>query len=68
MRIPPEKLEEFKAIYKKEFGKDLTDAEALEKGTRVLRLMELIYKPMTKADYEETQKRLAELRAKGSGS
>lgn len=64
MRISPEALEEFKRIYKKTFGKDLSEADTLDKATRALRLVELIYKPMTREDMEETQKRLKELRAK----
>ena len=54
-------IEEYKAIYKKEFGKDITDAEAEEQGMRLLRLFQIIYKPIPKSwvkkqNYEETTK------------
>ena len=58
--ISKESLDKFKAIYKKEFGKDLNDQDALELATKLLRLVELIYKPMTKEDYEMVQKRRQE--------
>lgn len=61
MRIPPHAVEEFKAIYKKRFGGELTDAEALEKSFRLVRLMELVYKPMTKEDLGMVKKRQVEL-------
>lgn len=57
--ISKEALEEYKRIYRKEFGKEISDAEALEQATKLLRLMEIVYKPMTKKDFEEIQKRRA---------
>lgn len=53
MQISKEKLEEFKKIYKKRFKKTLSSQDALEQGTKLLRLVELIYKPMTKEEYEK---------------
>jgi len=46
MRLSKEALEEFKQIYKEEFGEDLTDAEAEEMATRVMRLYELLFRPL----------------------
>lgn len=57
--ISKEALEEYKRIYKKEFGKEISDAEALEQATKLFRLMEIVYKPMPKKDFEEIQKRRA---------
>lgn len=59
--LSKEAVEEFKAIYKKQFKKDLTDQEALEKATSLINLMRIIYKPMTKDEYETVQKRIKEL-------
>ena len=42
MRISPEATEEFKKIYKEEFGDDLTDDQAQECALRVLRLFQLL--------------------------
>lgn len=55
--ISQEALKEYKEIYKKEFGKDISDAEALEQATRLLRLIEIIYKPMTKKEFDKVQER-----------
>lgn len=41
-------IEEFKAIYKKEFGEDISDEEALEKGTELINLFKVIYRPILK--------------------
>ncbi len=46
MRISKEALEEYKAIYKKEFGKDISDKEALKQAIRLLTLMKIIYRPI----------------------
>ena len=59
--ISQDQLEEFKAIYKKQFGTELSDQEALEKATKLLRLVEIIYKPITKDEYEMVQKRREEI-------
>jgi len=59
--IPKEHLYKFKEFYKKRFNKELTDQEALESGTRLIRLIELIYKPMTQKDYDILQKRKEEI-------
>ena len=58
--ILKEQLEEFKKIYKKRFKKDITDEEALRQATSLLRMVELVYKPMTVKEYEALQKRSKE--------
>lgn len=39
-------VKEYKEIYKKEFGKDISEAEAVSQGTRLLNLFKIIYKPI----------------------
>jgi len=39
MDISPEQLEEFKEIYKKKFGKELSNQEAYDKGTKIIRFL-----------------------------
>ena len=46
MEVTPEALEEFKRIYRKEFGEDISDDEALEMAQRVLMFFSLIYRPL----------------------
>lgn len=41
-------IKEFQAIYKKEFGEDISYAEASEKGTKLIRLFKIIYRPIPK--------------------
>ena len=58
--ISEEVLEKFKTIYQKRFRKNLSDQDALEKATKLLRLVEIIYKPMTQEQYDTLQKRRKE--------
>jgi hypothetical protein len=62
MMISEKALKEFKAIYKKKFSIELSDQEALESATKLLKLVEIVYKPMTKEEYERVQKRREETR------
>lgn len=41
--IPKDRLDKFKEIIKKEFGKDLNDADAAEMAARTLNLMCLLW-------------------------
>ncbi len=59
--ISQEALEEFKAIYKNQFGIELSDQDALEKATKLLTLMKAVYKPITKEQYDTVEKRRKEL-------
>lgn len=48
--ISKEKLDEFKELYRKHSGIHLTDAETLEKATRLVRLLEVVLKESAKHD------------------
>jgi len=39
MDLPPEAIQEFKKIYKNEFGEDLSEAEAQEKASAVFNFL-----------------------------
>ncbi|HOX10365.1 MAG TPA: hypothetical protein P5323_00170 [Candidatus Moranbacteria bacterium] len=52
-----EQIEKFQTIYKNRFGIEISRDEAFEKGVRLVRLVKLIYKPMTKQNYLELKKR-----------
>jgi len=41
-------INEYKEIYKKEFNVDISDQEALAQGTKLLRIFNIIYKPISK--------------------
>ncbi len=68
MQISKEALEEFKEIYKREFGVELSDADTLDKATRLLTLMKAVYRPITKADMELVSKRREELKTQSGKS
>lgn len=52
-----EQIAKFQTLYKNRFGKEIGKEEALEQGIKLVRLFEIIYKPMTKKEYGELQKR-----------
>lgn len=58
--LSDEQVREFQAIYKNRFGKRISRKKAYEKGTKLVRLMEMIYKPMTEAEYKKFKKRRME--------
>lgn len=58
--LSKEHLEKFKALYKKHFDKDISNQEALDKGTRLINLIKAIYKPTSENEYEALQRRRRE--------
>ena len=58
--ISKESLEKFKKLYKDHFNIELSDEDVLEKATKCLRIVEIVYKPMTLKEYEALQKRRRE--------
>lgn len=54
--ISKEALKEFKRIYKKEFGEDISDKDALDEATNLLNLYKAVYLPLNKTDYDKLQK------------
>ena len=51
MQLSQEALDEFKEIYKKEFGKEISDADAREMGSRVLRIFKLLHEDLIERAY-----------------
>ena len=48
MSLSKQAIDEYKAIYKKEFGQDITDFEAETQGTSLIDLFRIISKPVPK--------------------
>ena len=46
--LSKEAIDEFKAIYRKEFGEEVSDAEAGELGESLISLFKVIYRPIPK--------------------
>lgn len=61
MQVSPKALAEFKEIYRERFGKELTDQEAYDSASSLLRLMDVVYRPISKKDMETVMKRRGEL-------
>ncbi len=53
MQLTDEHIAEFQMLYKKHFGVDISKAEALEKGIRLIRLMEITLKHEAKRRVSE---------------
>lgn len=46
----------FQTLYKSHFGIEISKEDAYENGIKLLRLMSLVYKPMTQEEYQSIQK------------
>jgi len=57
MQLTEENITKFQALYKKHFGEEIDRSRAQEEGIKLLRLMQLIYQPMTKEEYQKLQER-----------
>jgi hypothetical protein len=44
--LSEEQIKAYRAIYKNHFGKEISREEAYEQGIRLIRLIELIFKPV----------------------
>lgn len=54
--LSSEQITKFQTLYKNRFGKEISREEAYEEGAKLIVLVELIYKPMTKTEYQKFQK------------
>lgn len=54
-------ITDFQALYKSQFGVEISREDAYEKGMKLARLMSVVYKPMTQEEYGKTQERRAYL-------
>ena len=58
--LSDDQIIKFQALYKKHFGEEITREEAYEQGAKLIRLVRLVYKPMTENEYKQLQKRRKE--------
>ena len=54
-------LTKFKALYKKHFGEELSPEDAYEKATKLIRMMQIVHKPMTLKQYHQVVERQRQL-------
>jgi len=57
MSLTDAQISRFQEIYHKRFGKKISREEALEKGIKLVRLMQIVYRPITKKEYRQLQER-----------
>jgi len=60
MSLTDEQIKSFQTLWRVRFGTEISREDAYEKGIKLLRLVELVYKPMTEAEFELVQKRRKE--------
>ena len=65
MQLSDEHISSFKDLYLRVFGKEITKTESREKAIKLIRLMRVVYKPMTKAELAQTQDRKTALTKRG---
>ena len=58
--LSDEMITKYQELVRKRFNREICRGEAIESGIKLLRLVELLYHPMTEKDYKEVQKRRRE--------
>lgn len=54
--LPKEAIEEFKVLYKKHFGENLSDQEASGRANRLVDLYSAVYGSLAKKNFEDNSK------------
>lgn len=57
MVLSDDDIRKFQEVYKERFGKEISKEDAYEQGIKLLRLMAVVYQPMTKEELDFIQKR-----------
>ena len=58
--LSDEQIVKYQTLYKNRYGKEISQEKAYEQGANLIRLVKLIYQPMTEAEYQELQERRRE--------
>lgn len=58
--LTSDQVTKFQRLYRNRYGKEISREEAYEQGIKLMRLVELIYKPMAESEYLYLQKRRQE--------
>jgi len=61
MVLSDEQIEQFRKLYFRRFGKEISKEDAYEQGIKLIAMLKLIYKPMPLQEYEAIQKRRLEM-------
>lgn len=60
MQLTKKHISDFQSLFLEHFNERLDERMAYEKGMRLIRLMKIIYKPMTEIEYQQLQERRRE--------
>ena len=55
--LTDEQIKTYQTLYKNRFGISISREDAFDMGVKLIRLVELIYKPMSEAEYQQLKKR-----------
>jgi len=58
--LSDEQIAKYQTLYKNRYGKEIRQEEAYEHGSKLIRLVELIYRSISEREYQELQKRRKE--------
>lgn len=58
--LPERMITKYQELVRKRFNREISREEALENGTKLFRLVELVYKPMSEKEYQKVQDRRQE--------
>ena len=61
MHLSDDHITQYQEIYKKNFGKEISKTDAYDQGMKLLRLMQLINKPISEEEYKETEREVTEI-------
>lgn len=66
MKLTEQDIKNYQAIHKEYYGVDISKEKAMEDGLSLIRLMQLIHKPIKKSTYEkiEEERRIKRLNRK----
>lgn len=53
MRLTSRHIAEFQKLYLEEFETEIPEKEASERAIKLIELLETVYKPITKEDYQK---------------
>lgn len=58
--LSDERITAYQKLYKNRFRRKISREDALEQGTKLIRMMQLIYRPMTEREYQLLERRRKE--------
>jgi len=59
--LSDEQITKYQMLYRNRFGKEISREEAYEQGVKLIRLIKIVYKPMTQEEYNQVQERRKEI-------